>query len=45
MRRGYRLVCLHLDVMDRVRRAKPQVPVIGDDGLPLRDMWVLEREL
>jgi GNAT superfamily N-acetyltransferase len=45
VRRGYRLVRLHLDAMDRVRRAKPQVPLTGNDGIPLRDMWELEREL
>ncbi len=45
MRRGYRLVRLHLDAMDRVRQAKPQVRLIGDEGIPLRDMWELEREL
>ncbi|MCH7576504.1 MAG: GNAT family N-acetyltransferase [Chloroflexi bacterium] len=45
LRRGYRLVRLHLDAMDRVRQAKPQVPLIGNDGIPLRDMWELEREL
>ena len=45
VRRGYRLVRLHLDVMDRVRQAKPQLPVIGNDGIPLRDMWELEKGL
>ena len=45
VRRGYRLVGLHLGAMDRVRQAKPQVPLIGDDGIPLRDMWELERDL
>jgi ribosomal protein S18 acetylase RimI-like enzyme len=45
LRRGYRLVRVHLDAMDRVRQAKPQVPNIGNDGIPLRDMWGLEREL
>jgi hypothetical protein len=45
LRRGYRLVRLHLDAMDRVRQSKPQVPLIGNDGIPLRDMWELEREL
>jgi ribosomal protein S18 acetylase RimI-like enzyme len=44
-RRGYRLVRLHLDAMDRVRQAKPRVPLVGNDGIPLRDMWELEREL
>lgn len=45
VRRGYRLVRLHLDAMDRVRRAKPDVPSIGNDGIPLRDMWELEKGL
>lgn len=45
VRRGYRLVRLHLDAMDRVRQAKPHVPLIGNDGIPLHDMWELEREL
>jgi len=45
VRRGYRLLRLHLDAMDRVRQIKPQVPVTGNDGIPLRDMWELERGL
>ena len=44
-KRGYRLVRLHLDAMDRVRERKPGVPLTGRDGLPLRDMWELEKEL
>ncbi len=45
VRRGYRLVGLHLDAMDRVRRLKPDVSAIGNDGIPLRDMWELEKGL
>ena len=45
VRRGYRLVRLHLDGMDRVRAAKPQVPDAGNEGIALRDMWELEKEL
>ena len=45
IRRGYRLVRVHVDAMDRVRRVKPQVPLTGNDGIPLRDMWELERQL
>ena len=45
VRQGYRLVRLHLDAMDRVREAKPGVPSIGRDGIPLRDMWELQKEL
>ena len=42
---GFRLVRLHLDAMDRVREAKPQVPLVGAGGVPLRDMWELRKEL
>jgi len=44
MRRGYRVVRIHLDAMDRVRELKPQVP-LDEDGFPLRDMWELWKEL
>lgn len=45
VRRGYRLLRVHLNAMDRVRESKPGVPQIGRDGLPLRDMWEMEKEL
>ena len=45
IKRGYRLVRLHLDAMDRVRVLKPGVPRIGRDGVPLQDMWELEKAL
>jgi ribosomal protein S18 acetylase RimI-like enzyme len=44
-KRGYRLVRVHLDAMERVRVAKPGVPAVGRDGVPLRDMWELAKEL
>ena len=45
IKRGYRLVRLHLDALNRVRALKPGVPRIGRDGVPLQDMWELEKEL
>lgn len=45
VRRGFRLVKLDLDGMDRVRAHKPQVPHEGQDGIPLRDMLELEKAL
>lgn len=45
VRRGYRLARLHADAMDRVQALKPGVPLTGNDGIPLRDMWELEKEL
>jgi GNAT superfamily N-acetyltransferase len=44
MRRGYRVVHVHLDAMDRVRELKPHVP-LEEDGLPLRDMWEMHKAL
>ena len=45
IKRGYRLVRLHLDAMDRVRALKPGVPRNGRDGVPLQDMWELEKKI
>jgi GNAT superfamily N-acetyltransferase len=45
MRRGYRLVRIELDGMERVRALKQGVPLTGHEGLPLRDMWEFEKEL
>jgi ribosomal protein S18 acetylase RimI-like enzyme len=43
IRQGYRLVRLYLDALDQVRRLKPAVPEIGRGGIPLRDLWELEK--
>ena len=45
VRRGYRIVAIHLDAMARVRKLKPAVPNSGLDGLPLRDVIELAKEL
>ena len=42
---GYRLVGVELDAMARVREIKPYLPTQGKDGLPLRDLWRLEKTL
>jgi hypothetical protein len=31
--------------MDRSRQLKPQIPMIGKDGIPLRDEIELEKKL
>ena len=31
--------------MDRVRKLKPKVPLLGNDNIPLRDMFELEKDL
>ena len=45
VRRGYRLVRVELDGVERVRAAKPDIPAVGNDGIPLRDMWELAKPL
>jgi GNAT superfamily N-acetyltransferase len=45
VRHGYRLVKIALDDMDRVRSLKPHVPQQGQEGIPLRDMLELEKDL
>jgi chorismate mutase/GNAT superfamily N-acetyltransferase len=40
---GWRVVSIHLDYMDETRARKPGVPTIGENDLPLRDHWELEK--
>ncbi|MEU8797450.1 GNAT family N-acetyltransferase [Spirillospora sp. NPDC048819] len=45
-RRGFRLAILHQDaVMDARRRVKPEIPVTGSYGIPIRDEIELEKAL
>lgn len=45
VRRGYRTIRIALNDMDRVRKLKPNVPQLGNDNIPLRDMFELEKNL
>jgi hypothetical protein len=45
VRRGYRIIRVDLDSMDRVRKLKPSVPPRGIDNIPLRDMFELQKDL
>jgi GNAT superfamily N-acetyltransferase len=45
-RRGFRLAALHAGAVDQSRRTlKPEIPAIGEYGIPLRDEIVLEKEV
>ena len=44
-RRGYVLVAVHRNAIDRSRQLKPQIPYDGKDGIPLRDEIELEKIL
>jgi len=41
--RGYRLIRIHIDAIDRVREHKPELPEKGYDGIPIRDLWEFEK--
>lgn len=42
-KRGFVLVALDRDAVTRARRLKPEIPLVGDDGIPLRDELALEK--
>jgi N-acetylglutamate synthase-like GNAT family acetyltransferase len=45
-RRGFRLVAVHPGAVDRSRATlKPEIPPVGDRGIPLRDELELSKEL
>ena len=41
-KRGLRLAALYPGALDETRRLKPQIPLIGENGIPLRDEIELE---
>jgi GNAT superfamily N-acetyltransferase len=41
-RRGFELVAVHRRALDASRRLKPSIPLVGEDGIPLRDEIELE---
>jgi ribosomal protein S18 acetylase RimI-like enzyme len=44
-RHGLRLTALHRDAVEDSRRLKPEIPELGDDGIPIRDELELELSL
>jgi DNA-3-methyladenine glycosylase I len=44
-KRGFCLVAVHPGAMDAARRLKPSIPLVGRDGIPLRDEIELEMAL
>lgn len=41
-RRGFELAAIHRGVMDKARKIKPSIPLIGENNIPLRDEIELE---
>lgn len=44
-KRGYELVMIHRNAIAEARRIKPQIPITGLDGIPIRDEIELEKRL
>ncbi|MEA4909921.1 MAG: GNAT family N-acetyltransferase [Anaerolineaceae bacterium] len=44
-KRGFRLAELHPGAIQAARRLKPSIPLLGEDGIPIRDELVLEMYL
>ncbi len=44
-KRGFILVQLRPNALARSRQLKPQIPLVGMDGIPLRDEIELEMDL
>jgi ribosomal protein S18 acetylase RimI-like enzyme len=42
-RRGWRFAALHKGIVDRVRRLVPDLPLLGHDGIQIRDELEFER--
>jgi hypothetical protein len=41
-RRGFRLVAVYPGAVDAARLLKPEIPLLGNDGIPIRDEIELE---
>jgi GNAT superfamily N-acetyltransferase len=44
-KRGFRLVELRVNATNEARKLKPEIPLLGNDGIPLRDELELEMDL
>lgn len=44
-KRGFELVTIHRDAIAESRRIKPQIPITGIDGIPIRDEIELEKKV
>jgi len=41
-KRGFRLAAVYINAVENSRRLKPEIPLAGDDGIPIRDEIELE---
>ncbi|HEY3452010.1 MAG TPA: GNAT family N-acetyltransferase [Myxococcales bacterium] len=45
LHRGYRLVKVHKDIVEEMRKIKPVIPAIGRSGIPIVDLWEVAKPL
>jgi ribosomal protein S18 acetylase RimI-like enzyme len=41
-KRGFRLSAIYPNAVEELRRLKPEIPLTGNDGIPIRDEMELE---
>ena len=41
-KRGFRPIAIHPNAVDEARKLKPEIPLIGNDGIPIHDELELE---
>ncbi|MBE3560392.1 MAG: GNAT family N-acetyltransferase [Ktedonobacteraceae bacterium] len=44
-KRGFKLVAIYRDAVEQARKLKPQIPLVGEHGIPVRDEIELELPL
>ena len=44
-RLGFRLTQVHLGMVDQARTTKPEIPDVGQGGIPIHDEWIMELHL
>jgi len=44
-KRGFKIIAIYPDIIEQVRKIKPQIPLIGNQDIPLRDIFELEMKL
>jgi GNAT superfamily N-acetyltransferase len=44
-KRGFTLVAVHVNALEKSRALKPEIPLLGIDGIPIRDELELELSL
>ena len=45
VKRGYRLVKVHLNALEKSRKLKPNIPKIGKHNIPITDEWEFEKQI